>query len=86
MKRILLGVAGLIGLSAAMPIGGDNIVAEATRPTPKRPRISWLDSGSTPANKRAAARLEAHRAIWDNTPSADKMTRQRTRRMVMGRV
>lgn len=31
----------------------------------------------TPANKRAAARLEAHRKIWDNTPSADKMTRQR---------
>ncbi len=40
----------------------------------------------TPANKRAAARLEAHRKIWENTPSADKMTRQRRRRAAMGRV
>ena len=40
----------------------------------------------SPANKRAAVRLEAHRAIWDNTPSADKMTRQRMRRAAMGRV
>jgi len=36
----------------------------------------------TPANKRAAA----HRKIWDDTPSADTMTRQRRRRSAMGRV
>ena len=40
----------------------------------------------TPANKRAAVRLEAHRKIWDDTPSADTMSRQRRRRAAMGRV
>lgn len=43
-------------------------------------------SEMTPANKRAHDRLKAHRAIWANTPSRDRMTRQRTRRAEMGRI
>jgi len=56
--------------------------------SPKRqvPRPIWPAYGKSPANKRAAARLEAHRKILDDTPSADTMSRQRRRRAAMGRV
>jgi len=40
----------------------------------------------SPANKRAEARLKAHREIWANSPPYDRMTRQRWRRIEMGRV
>ncbi len=68
MKRILAGVTPLIAIAAATAMSGVNVIQEET------PR---------PAPKRAAARLEAHRAIWDSTPSADHMTRQQIRRAAM---
>ena len=90
MKKLLNGtsmLAAMAGLAQAMaelkPTRNPNNYGRM----PKRVGPRKTSSGSmTPANLRAAARLKAHREIWANTPTSDRMTRQRRRRLDMGRI